>query len=161
MYFNQWPSVIVWCAAPYIMLPLDENSRTDDILLGITHVVRHAADFGIDPSNIILSGDSFGSQMALSMAFTNGNLFKKISINNPPAQNVLLNLLSHPRLLVVLLLKLNFESRWWIGISRDLAMIPKIQNKEWFTLFFMIFPVYLSDILPNIMSHNLCEFDNR
>ena len=77
------------------MLPLDENSRTDDILLGITHVVRHAADFGIDPSNIILSGDSFGSQMALSMAFTNGNLFKKISINNPPAQNVLLNLPSH------------------------------------------------------------------
>ena len=33
--------------------------------------------------------------MALSMAFTNGNLFKKVSINNPPAQNVLLNLPSH------------------------------------------------------------------
>ena len=31
--------------------------------------------------------------MALSMAFTNGNLFKKVSIKNPPAQNVLLNLL--------------------------------------------------------------------
>ena len=63
--------------------------------LGITHVVRHAADLNIDPKNIILSGDSFGSQMALSMAFTNGNLFKKVSINNPPAQNVLLNLPSH------------------------------------------------------------------
>jgi len=67
----------------------------DDCLAGITHVVRHAADLNIDPKNIILSGDSFGSQMALSMAFTNGNLFKKVSINNPPAQNVLLNLPSH------------------------------------------------------------------
>jgi len=67
----------------------------DDCLAGITHVVRHAADLNIDPQNIILSGDSFGSQMALSMAFTNGNLFKKVSINNPPAQNVLLNLPSH------------------------------------------------------------------
>ena len=33
--------------------------------------------------------------MALSMAFTNGNLFKKVSIKNPPAQNVLLNLPPH------------------------------------------------------------------
>ena len=58
-------------------------------------MVRHAQEFYIDPQNIVLSGDSFGAQMALSIAFVNGNLFKKVSINNPPAQNVLLNLPSH------------------------------------------------------------------
>jgi len=67
----------------------------DDCLAGITHVVRHAEEFDIDPKNIVLSGDSFGAQMALSIAFVNGNLFKKVSINNPPTQNVLLNLPSH------------------------------------------------------------------
>ena len=90
-------TLLPWSTIPRVNFEISLRLSADLFIwfLGITHVVRHAADLNIDPQNIILSGDSFGSQMALSMAFTNGNLFKKVSINNPPAQNVLLNLPSH------------------------------------------------------------------
>jgi len=48
----------------------------DDCLAGAKYLVKHAAEYGIDPENVILSGNSFGAQIAASMAFTNGNLFK-------------------------------------------------------------------------------------
>ena len=69
----------------------------DDCLTGITYIVKHADEFGIDPKNLILSGDSFGAQIALSMSFTSGSLFKAVSVNNPPTQNILLSLPSHQK----------------------------------------------------------------
>ena len=46
------------------------------ILAGAKYLAKHAADYNIDPTNIVLVGNSFGAQIAASMAFTNGNLFK-------------------------------------------------------------------------------------
>merc|ERR1711990_494333 len=69
----------------------------EDCLTGINYIVKHADEFGINPSNLILSGDSFGAQIALSISFTSGSLFKALSVNNPPTQNILLSLPSHQK----------------------------------------------------------------
>jgi len=67
----------------------------DDCLAGAKYLVKHADDYNIDVNEIVLVGNSFGAQIAASIAFTNGNLFKKMSLQNPPAQNTLLNLPSY------------------------------------------------------------------
>ena len=48
----------------------------DDCLAGAKYLVKHADDYNIDVKEIVLVGNSFGAQIAASMAFTNGNLFK-------------------------------------------------------------------------------------
>ena len=42
----------------------------DDCMEGIEHVFKHAQELQIDPTNIVLSGDSTGATMALSISFT-------------------------------------------------------------------------------------------
>jgi len=69
----------------------------DDCLAGAKYLIKHANDYNIDPQNVVLVGNSFGGQIAISMALTNNNLFKKVSVQNAPSQNTLLSLPSYQR----------------------------------------------------------------
>ena len=48
----------------------------DDCLAGAKYLIKHANDYNVDPQNVVLVGNSFGGQIAVSMALTNNNLFK-------------------------------------------------------------------------------------
>lgn len=71
----------------------------DDCMEGIEHVFKHAQELQIDPTNIVLSGDSTGATMALSISFTmasqENRKFKAVSVQNPATQNLLWTMPSH------------------------------------------------------------------
>lgn len=62
----------------------------DDCMEGVAHLFKHAAELKIDPANVVLSGDSTGATMALSISLTlSEKQFKSVSLLNPATQNLL------------------------------------------------------------------------
>lgn len=62
----------------------------DDCMAGVEYIFKNGGQHKIDINNMVLSGDSVGATMALSVSFTlTDRKFKAVSVQNPATQNLL------------------------------------------------------------------------